>query len=191
MNIINSLAVFCGSSTGNNQKFTEEAVNLGKELYKRNIRLIYGGGNLGLMGKTADTLSSLGGYVIGILPESLNLPKVCNKQVESERIIVKDMHERKAQMYRRADAFIALPGGIGTYEELMEVYTWLQLGYHRKPVGILNIDGFYDGLLQQLRHSMEEGFLKKDILGTLVVATDCIPLLDGLSKANLDFSAKL
>ena len=191
MNTIKTIAVFCGSSVGNNPLYERKAVNLGKTLYNNKIGLIYGGGNRGLMGVIAKTVFALGGSVTGVLPEALNLPSVRQVVVETKLIVVPTMHDRKAKMYSLADAFIALPGGIGTFEEFLEVFTWLQLGYHHKPVALLNTAGFYDPLLQLLQHSNNEGFLHKDLLDALIVEEDENLLLKRMQGISLTIKDKL
>ena len=187
MNTIKTLAVFCGSSEGRSGIYAQGALDLGKAMYDRNLSLVYGGGNRGLMGLVAESLHTRGGKVIGVLPEALNRADVRIRKVESQLIIVPGMHERKARMYELADAFVALPGGIGTFEEILEVYTWLQLGYHHKPVALLNLGGFYDSLLSFLNHSCHEGFLQKELLSALIVETEVEKLLSHLEhwEANL------
>lgn len=191
MNTIKTIAVFCGSSVGTKPLYEERAIVLGKLLKTYDISLVYGGGNRGLMGVVAETVHHLGGKVIGVLPEKLNRDDVRMRVVEDELIVVPTMHERKAKMYELADAFIALPGGIGTFEEILEVYTWLQLGYHQKPVALLNTDGFYDRLLDFLNHACKEGFLHKDHLEALIVEQDEETLLKRLQTIRLDLSDKL
>ncbi len=149
---------------------------------ERGLSLVYGGGNRGLMGIVAQSLYDRGGNVIGVLPEALNRADVRLHTVEHELIVVPSMHERKARMYELADAFIALPGGIGTLEEILEIFTWLQLGYHHKPVAVLNIAGFYDALLDFLSYSVNQGFLKQNHLDALLVESDSDLLLDALSS---------
>lgn len=160
-------------------------------MHLEQIGLVYGGGNRGLMGILAKTVYSLGGKVIGVLPEALNLASVRKEVVESEMIVVPTMHERKATMYSLADAFIALPGGIGTFEEILEVFTWLQLGYHHKPVALLNIAGFYDPLLAFLQKSCEEGFVHKDLLDALIVEEDEHLLLERIRTISISLKDKL
>lgn len=191
MNTIKTIAVFCGSSIGNNPLYEQKATDLGKALYNNQIGLVYGGGNHGLMGVVAKTVFALGGSVTGVLPEALNLASVRQVVVETELIIVSTMHERKAKMYSLADAFIALPGGIGTFEEFLEVFTWLQLGYHHKPVALLNTAGFYDPLLNFFQQSSDEGFLHKDLLDALVVEEDENLLLKRMQGFTLTFKDKL
>lgn len=191
MNTIRTIAVFCGSSVGNNPLYEKKAIDLGNTLFDNHIGLVYGGGNRGLMGVVAKTVFALGGAVTGVLPEALNLASVRQAVVETELIIVPTMHDRKAKMYSLADAFIALPGGIGTFEELLEVFTWLQLGYHHKPVALLNIAGFYDPLLNLFHHSSNEGFLHKDLLDTLIVEEDENLLLKRMQDISLTIKDKL
>lgn len=191
MNTIKTLAVFCGSSEGANPLYKETAQELGKQMHHQHITLVYGGGNRGLMGIVAESLYSLGGRVIGVLPQALNRSDVRLHQVEERLIVVPTMHERKATMYELADAFVALPGGIGTFEEILEVYTWLQLGYHTKPVALLNIAGFYDSLLAFLEHSVQEGFLKADHFAALIVESDIGKLFEHLQYWEGKLSDKL
>jgi hypothetical protein len=191
MNKINNLAIFCGSSKGNNPIFSEVAIEVGSYIADNNMSLIYGGGNIGLMGLVASTAYEKGAKVIGVLPQRLNLPQVCNKVVESERIITEDMHERKKEMYKRSDAFIAMPGGIGTYEEFFETYTWLQLNIHTKPIGLLNIDNFYTPLYTFLEHACQKGFMKKDILDTLSISDNIESLVYMMKNKDLNFSKKV
>ena len=152
------VCVFCGSSMGAQPIYRRSAQELGRELVSRNIDLVYGGGGVGLMGILADTVLELGGKVLGVLPEALMAREVGHVSLTELRI-VSSMHERKAQMSALADAFIALPGGYGTFEELFEVITWAQLGLHSKPIGVLNAGQYFDRLLQFLDHAVEEGFI--------------------------------
>ncbi len=191
MNKIKNLAVFCGSSKGNDKLYSEAAVNVGKFIANNNMTLIYGGGNIGLMGMVASTASEMGSQVVGILPKRLNLPQVCNKKVETERIITEDMHERKKEMYKRSDAFIAMPGGIGTFEEFFESYTWLQLNIHNKPVGLLNINDFYTPLYNFLQNAYLKGFMKKNILDSLSIANDIDPLIKMMKEKNIEIPQKV
>ncbi len=161
------ICVFCGSSVGAKPSYAEIAARLGRTLAERGMVLVYGGGNVGLMGVTAEAAMRAGGSVVGIIPERLY--RLVDQQELTELLVVKDMHERKALMQEKADAFISLPGGIGTMEELFEVWSWRYIGYHRKPVAILNIEHFYDSLLELLRHMVTEGFLHTEILEDLIV----------------------
>ncbi|KAJ6794611.1 cytokinin riboside 5'-monophosphate phosphoribohydrolase LOG7-like [Iris pallida] len=152
------ICVFCGSSSGKKSSYKEAAVELGKELVERNIDLVYGGGSVGLMGLVSQAVHAGGRHVLGVIPKSL-MPREITGETVGEVRAVSDMHERKAEMARRADAFIALPGGYGTLEELLEVITWAQLGIHHKPVGLLNVDGYYDSLLSFVDLAVNEEFI--------------------------------
>jgi uncharacterized protein (TIGR00730 family) len=191
MNTIRTLAVFCGSSTGNNPTYGQQAQKLAECLFANQISLVYGGGSRGLMGVVAATLHDLGGKVTGVLPESLNKSKVRTRQVEDTLHIVPTMHDRKAMMYSLSDAFVALPGGIGTFEEIFEIFTWLQLGYHTKPVALLNINGYYDQLIEFLNKSSQEGFIRKDHLKALIIETEPEQLLRSLREFEPSLSDKL
>src|SRR5512133_4099326 len=166
---IDKVAVFCGSATGNDVAISRDCQNLAAALCAHDITLVYGGGNVGLMGILADEMLRLGGKVVGVIPEKLVEIEVAHSNL-TRLHIVKGMHERKALMTSLADAFIVLPGGIGTMEEFFEIYTWLQLGYHNKPIGICNINGFYDILLHFLKHMTEKQFFKSEHLKDLIIA---------------------
>ncbi|KAK8478913.1 hypothetical protein V6N13_110483 [Hibiscus sabdariffa] len=152
------ICVFCGSSSGKKASYQEAAVQLGKELVERRIDLVYGGGSVGLMGLVSQAVHDGGRHVLGVIPKSL-MPREITGETVGEVRAVSDMHQRKAEMARLADAFIALPGGYGTLEELLEVITWAQLGIHRKPVGLLNVDGYYNSLLSFIDKAVDEGFI--------------------------------
>ena len=154
-----NITVFCGSNSGFRTDYAEAAQTLARLFVRQNIRLVYGGGNVGLMGIIADEVMRLGGEVVGIIPESLDKKEVGHRGVTELRV-VGSMHERKAQMAELADGFIAMPGGIGTFEEFFEILTWAQLGFHEKPCAILNIAGYYDGLLALCDNAVKEGFLR-------------------------------
>lgn len=154
-----SITVFCGSSNGVRSEYAEAARNLAQILVEEKIRLVYGGGNIGLMGIIADEVMKSGGEVIGIIPDSLDKKEVGHRGLTELRV-VGSMHERKAQMAELADGFIAMPGGIGTFEEFFEILTWAQLGFHDKPCGILNIANYYNGLLALCDNAVTEGFLR-------------------------------
>jgi uncharacterized protein (TIGR00730 family) len=175
-----SICVFCGSSTGSKAEYTAAAVSLGAELAQREIRLIYGGGSVGLMGSLAQSVLDHGGQVLGIIPEAIH-KKVAPLQ-GGQIIVVKDMHSRKMKMHEQSDGFIALPGGIGTYEELLEAYTWSQLGFHEKPVAILNTLGYYNNLIEQIEHSVREGFLKQGHKESLLIENDPQQLLEAMES---------
>ncbi|MED3656433.1 LOG family protein [Heyndrickxia sporothermodurans] len=152
------IAVFCGSSNGASNTYIDSAKKLGKELAKRNISLVYGGASVGVMGAVADAVLDQGGQVIGIMPSFLEQREISHKGL-SELIVVDSMHERKAKMAELADGFIALPGGPGTLEEFFEIFTWAQLGLHQKPCGLLNINHYYDPLVELFNHMVKEQFL--------------------------------
>lgn len=181
--------MYCGSRHGERPSYTQAARALGAAIGSRGWQLVYGGGKVGLMGEVADATLNAGGRVIGVIPETLKQREVGHLGLH-ELHVVPDMHVRKQMMAERADAFIALPGGIGTLEELYEVWTWRQLGYHDQPIGLLNIEGYYDDLLRFMRHSVREGFLSASQLETLQVAEDPQALLLRLAdQARLARSA--
>ena len=159
MNEIKTVCVYCGSGAGSNPRFVESAVALGKAFAENNIRLVYGGGSVGLMGAVAGSVLDNGGSVTGIIPEFLMKRENMLSRVQ-ELIVTPDMHERKRLMFERSDAFIALPGGIGTLEELVEQMTWQQLGRHTKPVLLANIDNFWEPLLALLSHMRASEFIR-------------------------------
>ncbi len=165
-----SAVVFCGSKSGANPLFEAQARRLGQLLAESNIRLIYGGGNRGLMGAVANGVLNAGGTVTGIIPELLNQWEQQHDKV-TELIVVENMHVRKRLLYERADAAIILPGGFGTMDELFEILTWNQLSIHDKPIYLLNAAGFYDALLQHLEHMKNEGFLYTEITEALKVVS--------------------
>lgn len=154
-----SVTVFCGSNSGIRAEYADAAKNLARLFVEKNIRLVYGGGNIGLMGIIADEVMRAGGRVVGIIPKSLDDKEVGHRGI-TELEIVGSMHERKARMAELADGFIAMPGGIGTFEEFFEILTWAQLGFHDKPCGILNVANYYDGLLALCDNAVKEGFLR-------------------------------
>jgi uncharacterized protein (TIGR00730 family) len=171
-----TLCVYCGSRHGEREAYGAAARALGAAIGARGWQLVYGGGRVGLMGTVADATLAAGGRVIGVIPESLVQREVQHLGL-SELHVVPDMHVRKRMMAERAHAFIALPGGIGTLEELYEVWTWRQLGYHRKPIGLLNTEGYYDALLQFMSHAVSEGFLTPEQHSVVTVASDPAELL--------------
>lgn len=166
-----SICVYCGSAKGNSPAFHQAALALAKQLAEHKIELIYGGGDVGLMKIIADESLRLGGHVTGVIPKALLDREVGHPNL-SKLHVVANMHERKALMAQLADGFIALPGGIGTLEELFEMFTWLQLGFHHKPLGLLNVNGFYDHLLQFLEHAVFSGFLKPEHNALLIKEID-------------------
>lgn len=161
MSKITSVCVYCGSSPGRNARFTESGRRLGNDLARAGLRLVYGGGSKGIMGAVADGCMEEGGAVSGIIPRFLMNKEATEAALErlDELIVTEDMHERKHRMFERSDAFVALPGGIGTVEEIVEIMTWAQLGRHEKPIVFANIDGFWDPMLSLLRHMKAEGFI--------------------------------
>jgi uncharacterized protein (TIGR00730 family) len=165
-----SLCVFCGSRDGNDPRFAAAADELGQLIGRSGWRLVYGGGRAGLMGRVADAALAAGAPTLGVIPRSLMVREVGHTGL-GELLVVDTMHQRKQAMAEAADAFIALPGGIGTFEELFEVWTWRQLGYHDKPVGLLNVGGYYDGLLGFLDHSLGQAFISKEQHALLQVDT--------------------
>jgi uncharacterized protein (TIGR00730 family) len=171
-----SLCVYCGSSFGITPNYTDAARKLAQALVERKIALVYGGGNVGLMGVIADEVMRLGGQVTGVIPKALVRKEVGHRKI-TELHVVENMHERKAMMADLADGFIAMPGGIGTLEELFEVMTWAQLGFHDKPIGVLNVDGYYDALLAFLQHTVQQGFLRTQHASLLMVEPDVAALL--------------
>ena len=178
-----SMCVYCGSRPGENPAFAEAAQAVGQWIGEHGGQLVYGGGRGGLMGVVAEATRLAGGRVVGIIPQALVDKELANRLCD-ELHIVQTMHERKAMMAERSDAFIALPGGIGTFEELFEVWTWRQLGYHDKPLGLLNTAGYYDGLLAFLRTSVASGFMGDWQMALLQADTSAEPLLRHLVQAS-------
>jgi uncharacterized protein (TIGR00730 family) len=172
-----NICVYCGSMQGRRPEYAAAARRVGTLLAERGIGIVYGGGSIGLMGILADAALAAGGHVTGIIPEHLSRREIAHADL-TELVIVRSMHERKALMEQRSDAFIALPGGLGTLEELFEILTWAQLGLHRKPCGLLNVDGYYDPLISLLDRAVAEGFLRDKHRGLLVVDDDPERLLD-------------
>ena len=189
MREIRSLCVYCGSSTGTNPQYAEAAVELGQMMADNDIELIYGGGAVGLMGLIADTVIDAGGRVTGIIPGHLFPREVAHSGL-TDLIEVGTMHERKEEMFRRSDAFIALPGGFGTMEELTEVTTWSQIGLHVKPIGVLNVDGYYDLFLAWLDRAIEDGLLKPSNRAFIIDRDKPVDLLDALLTAKINSEPK-
>ncbi len=171
-----SICVYLGSRPGSNPRFAEAATAVGHWIGERGGQLVYGGGRSGLMGTVAEATRVAGGRVVGVIPQALVDKELAN-QLCDELHIVTSMHERKAMMAERSDAFVALPGGIGTFEELFEVWTWRQLGYHDKPLGLLNVDGYYDGMQQFLRTSVDNGLMSDWQMGLLAWGSDVDALM--------------
>ncbi len=174
--IMKSLCVYCGSSFGVSAHYADAARALAKEMVAGNLSLVYGGGNVGLMGIIADEVLRLGGAATGVIPQAL-MDKEVGHQALTHLHIVKDMHERKAMMAELSDGFIAMPGGIGTLEELFEVLTWSQLGFHNKPIGLLNAQGFYDDLIKFVQHLVTQGFLRPEHASLMMYEADAAALL--------------
>jgi len=179
-----SICVFCGSSSGAQSVYADAAREMGRTLAERRLRLVYGGGHVGLMGVLADAAMAAGGDVIGVITEGLQLREVGHRGLADLRV-VPSMHERKALMASLSDAFVALPGGAGTLDELFEAWTWTQLGIHRKPIGVLNTAGYYDPLLTFLSRAVAERFIRADDLASVVVEPEPAPLLDRLATVTL------
>jgi uncharacterized protein (TIGR00730 family) len=178
------VCVFCGSSRGARPAYAAAARALGRELVARGQGLVYGGGNVGLMGVVADAVLAAGGEAIGVIPHALMAREIGHTGVTTMHV-VDSMHERKARMADEADAFVALPGGVGTFEEMFEAITWTQLGLHAKPCGLLNVDGFYDDLLRFLDHAWAEGFIKPETRAIVKASADPAELLDLLAGAAI------
>ncbi|KAG8091987.1 hypothetical protein GUJ93_ZPchr0012g21281 [Zizania palustris] len=176
-----SICVFCGSSQGKKRSYHDAAIELGNELVARSIDLVYGGGSIGLMGLVSQAVFDGGRHVIGVIPKTLMTPEISGQTVGEVRPVA-DMHQRKAEMARQSDAFIALPGGYGTLEELLEVITWAQLGIHHKPVGLLNVDGYYNSLLTFIDKAVEEGFINPSARRIIVLAPTARELMEKLEE---------
>jgi uncharacterized protein (TIGR00730 family) len=174
------LCVFAGSSTGQRPEYLAAAVQLGQVLSARGIELVYGGARVGLMGAIADAVLAGGGHVTGVIPSALVEKEVAHSGLTDLRVVT-SMHERKALMAELADAFIALPGGWGTLDEMFEILTWAQLGLHRKPCGLLNVRGYFDQMLSFLDHTMEQGFVRREYASLLAVSDTPTALLDALA----------
>lgn len=177
------ICVFCGSQAGTNGLYRQTAIDMGRLLVLRGYGLVYGGGHVGLMGVIADAVLASGGEVIGVIPESMVARELAHTGV-TRLDVVSGMHERKARMATLADAFIALPGGYGTFEELFEVITWAQIGLHRKPIGLLNVAGYFDALRALVEHAITEGFIRSEHRRLLTIAEDPASLLDTLGLSD-------
>jgi uncharacterized protein (TIGR00730 family) len=186
---IRRVCVFCGSSAGYRAVYAEAAERLGAHLASAGIGLVYGGGRVGLMGKIADAVLAVGGEAIGVIPRDLADKEIAHSSLTKLHVVV-SMHERKAMMADLSDAFVLLPGGFGSWEEFCEIVTWLQLGIHRKPCGVLNVAGYYDALLGQSAHAVAEGFLRVAHREMIVVSDNAAELLAGLSTIELPANAK-
>ena len=182
MSKIKTVCVYCGSGPGTNPRFVEAAIALGKALAENGIRLVYGGGSIGLMGAVATSVLDHGGAVTGIIPDFLTSRENALTRVQ-ELIVTPDMHERKRLMFERSDAFVALPGGIGTLEELVEQLTWQQLGHHAKPILLANIDGFWEPLLALLAHMRATAFIRPTLTVDILKAERVEDILPRLRAA--------
>ena len=182
---VERICVFCGASPGARSEYSEATAELARLLVHEGIGVVYGGGGVGLMGVLADAVITEGGEVIGVIPRALVDREIAHRDVIDMRV-VGSMHERKALMAELADAFIALPGGLGTLEELFEVYTWAQLGLHRKPCALLNVEGYYDGIEDFLAHAVTERFVREEHRELLLIEQDPRALLDRIRSFEPD-----
>lgn len=184
MTKINSICVYCGSSSGNNPDYVDAASKLGKLMAQAGITLVYGGGTTGIMGTIAQSVKSNGGKVVGIIPDFLIRKEARNKNDDlfDEFIVTETMHQRKQLMFDRSDAFLALPGGIGTLEEIVEIMTWAQLGRHTKPIAFANIDGFYNPMIALLDHMARQGFIHSDYRLKPLVIDDIEKIVTAISR---------
>jgi len=189
MNRLDSICLYCGANPGNNQAYRNAALQLGRTFAERGIRLVFGGGSVGLMGVAATACLEAGGHCTGVITTLLVEKEVGHPGV-TDMHVVDTMHERKAKMMELSDGFIALPGGFGTLDELFEILTWLQLGYHQKPVGILNVDHFYDHLITFLDHARDERFLREKHHDALKIDDDLAALLEKMRNATAPDVAK-
>lgn len=184
MTKLDAICVYCGSNAGTRPEYTEAAQTMGTVLARRSIALVYGGGRVGLMGVLADACLEAGGKVYGIIPEFLALREVAHSGL-TDLVVVNSMHTRKAEMERRSDGFVALPGGIGTMEELFEVWTWSQLGQHRKPCGLLDAGGYFDHLTAFLDRMAADGFVNPEHRAMLHRSENADALLDAFNAYEL------
>ncbi len=178
---INNITVFCGSSSGTEEKYEKQAAILGATMASQNIGLVYGGADIGLMGAVANGALKTGGKVIGVLPKFLKTKEIAHTGL-TELIVVASMHERKMKMNDLCDGVISLPGGLGTLEEFFEMMTWAQLGLHQKPIGLLNIDGYYDPLITMLETMADKGFMKASDLDLVLVSDNVEALLEKIKN---------
>jgi uncharacterized protein (TIGR00730 family) len=184
---IKSICVYCGSSVGNDPDFANAATRLGRAMAEAGLGLVYGGGNIGLMGAVADAALEAGGRVVGVIPEDLKAVELAHGAL-SELVVVSSMHERKREMFERADAFVILPGGLGTLDEAFEMITWAQLRLHGKPVVIVNERGYWAPLIALIEHAIDNGFARNDVRDLFAVADrvdDVLPILQGLPTPRL------
>ena len=183
-NPLKRLCIYCGSNPGVRAEYSAAAQAMGRGCAERGITVVYGGGKVGIMGTVADAALAAGGKVIGVIPRSMVAQERGHEGV-TELIVVESMHERKRRMAELADGFVALPGGIGTLEEIIEIFTWLKLGYHAKPVGLLNTAGYYTPLLQFLEHMRHEAFLSLNDHEQLIVAGEVDQMMESMGAARL------
>lgn len=176
-----SISVFCGSSEGNDEEIIATAYTLGQVFAQKGIALVYGAARIGIMGKVAQGVIDHKGKTIGIIPKFLRTKEIVNTEL-TELIVTQNMHDRKVQMYEKSDGFIIIPGGFGTMDEFFEITTWGQLGLHTKPIGILNINGYYDALITQCKIMVERGFLKQENLDAVVVDTTIEGLFEKMNN---------
>jgi uncharacterized protein (TIGR00730 family) len=177
------VALYCGSRSGNNPIYLEKAVALAKNMADHGFGLVYGGASIGLMGQVADAVIQQGGEAVGVIPEFMLDYEIAHNTL-TELHVVRTMHERKAMMAERASAFIALPGGLGTFEEILEIATWGQLNQHQKPMMLYNVNGFYDSLIAQLDHAVQEGFLPPQHRAKLIVCNSSKQILNALKNLS-------
>ncbi|GAV86061.1 Lysine_decarbox domain-containing protein [Cephalotus follicularis] len=175
------ICVFCGSKAGYKSSFSDATLELGKQLVEKKIDLVYGGGSVGLMGLISKTVFNGGCHVLGVIPKALMPHEISGETIGEVKTVV-DMHQRKAEMAKHADAFIALPGGYGTMEELLEMVTWSQLGIHEKPVGLLNVDGYYNSLLAFFDKGVEEGFINSSARHIVIIADTAEKLIQKMEE---------
>jgi uncharacterized protein (TIGR00730 family) len=183
MTLPSSICVYCGSSSDVAQSYKDAAVHLGREAGERGVEIIYGGGRVGLMGLVADAAIAAGGKVTGIIPSHILEMEVAH-QTLTELIVVENMHQRKMMMFDRSEAFVILPGGLGTLDEAFEILTWKQLGLHRKPIVVANINGYWDGLLALVRHGVDEGFIRPRHARLFAEVDDIAAVLPALARAQ-------
>ncbi len=188
MNEIDSVCVYCGSADGNDPRFAAAADELGRTLADAGVAVVYGGGSLGLMGRVARAAMAAGGRVVGIIPQFLHDREVMLREV-TELIVTEDMHTRKRMMFDRSDGFVALPGGIGTLEELVEMMTWSQLGQHEKPIVVANIEGFWDPLAELIGHMKSAGFIRPEWDVAYDVVASVPEILPRLNERHAALSA--
>ncbi|ENU31886.1 TIGR00730 family protein [Acinetobacter sp. CIP-A165] len=177
------IALYCGSRPGNNPIYREKAIELAQHLSTQDFGIVYGGASIGLMGQVADTVLEHGGEVVGVIPEFMLDYEIAHNQL-TELHVVRSMHERKALMAERANAFIALPGGLGTFEEILEIATWGQLNQHQKPMIIYNVNRFYDALIAQLDHAVEEGFLPPQHRAKVIICENTEQIFNVIKNLN-------